>query len=190
MQVLTAGVRVRVRAGELDELVGRRRERAATGDLDLRALGVKLRGERVERDGLEADEVVAGGHARGDRRRPGRVLVDHLARAPVAVSNRARDQARLVDLEPGEVRSVHAGASGARALREVREHRPVRVRPDLVPVGGDGLASDGGRTELESAGRAIVVARKGWVSRVLDRVAREYELRRHSATWSKSYVLR
>ena len=71
----------------------------AYGDLQLRALGVELRGEGVQRDRLEADEVVARGHAARDRRRPGRVLVDHLAGAPVAVTDRAGEQASLVDLE-------------------------------------------------------------------------------------------
>ena len=193
MQVLTAWVRVRVRAGELDELVGRRRERAATGDLDLRALGVKLRGERVERDGLEADEVVARGHARGDRRRPGRVLVDHLAGAPVAVGDGAVEQAGLVDLEELERLSVDTSASAAWALGEVRElcrefclvlsgvvhdlrdthHRAVRVRPDLVPVGSDWLASADGSGQLESARASVVVAGERGVGRVLDGVAAE-----------------
>ena len=59
----------------------------------------------------------------------------------------------------------------AAVLREVREHRAVRVRPDLVPVRGDGLACDGGRAELERAGRAVVVAGERRVRGVLDRVA-------------------
>jgi hypothetical protein len=116
-----AGVRVGVAAGEGDELVGGGREAAAAGDRDLRALGVHLRGERVERDRLEADEVVAARHGLGDGGGPGRVLGDHLARAPGAVVDGAGQQAGLVDLEPLERGGVDAGARAAWALREVGE---------------------------------------------------------------------
>ena len=75
----------------------------------------------MQGDRLEADEVVARGDGGRDRRRPGRVLVDHLARAPVAVADRAREEAGLVDLEPLERVRVHAGAGVAGALREVGE---------------------------------------------------------------------
>ena len=74
----------------------------AYGDLQLRALGVELRGQRVQRDRLEADEVRAARDARGDGRCPARVLRDHLPVAPRAAVDRAGEEAGFVDLEPLE----------------------------------------------------------------------------------------
>ena len=186
----------------------------AYGDLQLRALGVELlargasvhaaasvrltthSGHGVKSDSLKADQVVAAGDARGDRGRPRRVVVDHLAGAPEAVVDGAAQQTSLVDLEPLERGRVHSRARRARALREVRQlcwgwdcpvsanagsagdrfgkqahHGAVGVRPDLVPVRGDRVARLSVRSELECARSAVVVAGDGGVSRVSDRVA-------------------
>lgn len=118
---LTAGVRRGVSTGEGDELISGGSAVPAAGDLELGTLGVELCGEGVQSNRLEADEVVARRDGRGDRRRPGRVLVDHLASRPVAVADRARQKAGLVDLEPLERRRVHASARATRALRQVGE---------------------------------------------------------------------
>ncbi len=50
-------------------------------------------------DGLESDEVVSARNTARDRRRPSVVVVDHLPRTPVAISDRPGDETRLVDFE-------------------------------------------------------------------------------------------
>ena len=141
-----ARVAVAVGTGEADELSCSGRAAASAGDLDLGALGVELLhrtggvvsgdhtcaqrrksgdgthgGHRVERDGLEADEVVAGGDRGRDRRRPGRVVGDHLAVGPRAAVDGAGEEPGLVDLEPLERVRVHTRARRAGALGEVRQ---------------------------------------------------------------------
>lgn len=73
----------------------------------------------VQRDSLETDEVVAGGDAGRDGRRPGRVVCDHLAVGPRAGVDGAGEEAGLVNLEPLERARVDARAGGARAFCEV-----------------------------------------------------------------------
>lgn len=120
--------RVAVATREGNELGSGGRKAASTGDLDLRALRVELlynvfvsawappstkrthSGHGVEGDGLKTDEVVARGHACGDRARPARVLIDHLARSPLATVNGAGKETRLVDLEPLRLRGVDTSA--------------------------------------------------------------------------------
>ena len=75
----------------------------------------------MESDGLEADEVVAGGNRLGDRRGPRRVVGNHLASGPLAIVDGAGEQTSLVDLEPLEGGCVNSGAGRARARREVGE---------------------------------------------------------------------
>ena len=53
----------------------------------------------MERDGLEADEVVTGGDGARDRGRPGGVLLDHKTVGPEAVVDGAVDETLLVNLE-------------------------------------------------------------------------------------------
>lgn len=72
-------------------------------------------------DRLEADEVVTRGDGRGDSRRPGRVVGDHLAVTPRAGVDSAGQETGLVNLEPFERVSVDASAGRARAFREVSE---------------------------------------------------------------------
>ena len=91
--------------------------------------GTTYSGHGVESDGLEADEVVARGHARRDRRRPGRVVGDHLARAPEPVADRAVDQPGLIDLEPLGVRSVKLVACGPVAHGHIGHNRAGIVGP-------------------------------------------------------------
>ena len=64
----------------------------------------------MERNSLESNLVVSGRHRSGNGSGPRGVLVDHLARAPVAVADGAAQQACLVDLEPLEAVGVHARA--------------------------------------------------------------------------------
>ena len=54
-------------------------------------------------------------------------------------------------------------------------HGAVRVRPDLVPVGGDGRTGRGSRGELQSTRSAVIVASQGRVRRVRDGVAAKWE---------------
>lgn len=92
------GVRRGVAAGELHGGPGAAAPAARDGEL--RALGVELRLVRgVDRERLEADHVVAVRGRRRNRRRPRRVVRDHLAVAPVAVGDGSGDEAGLVDLE-------------------------------------------------------------------------------------------
>lgn len=53
----------------------------------------------MESDGLETDEIVSGRNCRGDGRRPGRVLSNHLAVSPRAAINGTREQPGFVNLE-------------------------------------------------------------------------------------------
>lgn len=67
---------------------------------ELRALHVELRLVcGADRDRLEADHVVAIGRCRGDSRHPREVLCNHLAGAPVPVSDTAREETGLIDLQ-------------------------------------------------------------------------------------------
>ena len=50
-------------------------------------------------DRLEADEVISAGDTARDGRCPSAVLVDHFSGAPVAVTDRAAEEARFVDFE-------------------------------------------------------------------------------------------
>lgn len=95
----TTGVRVTVSTGEGNELVRRGGAGSATDDLDLSTFWVELCGKGVQGDRLETNEVVSRGDGGGDGRRPGGVLVNHLAGTPVAISDGARDKTGLVDLE-------------------------------------------------------------------------------------------
>jgi hypothetical protein len=87
-------------------------------------------GHRVESDRLEADEVVARRDRRRDGGSPGRGLVDHLTSSPLTGVDSAREETRLVDLEPVKAASADASAGRARALGEVGELGAVRVGPD------------------------------------------------------------
>ncbi|CAI6334501.1 unnamed protein product [Periconia digitata] len=86
------------RDGDAAEALG-----ASASDLDLSARDVELRGGAGVVDGelLDADEVLAGGHARGD---VDRVLGRHVPGGLAAVEGRAN----LLDLEPWG-RSVGGG---------------------------------------------------------------------------------
>ena len=147
-------------------------------------------GHRVESDRLEADEVVARGDACGDRRRPARVLRDHLAGSPLAGVDGAGEETRLVDLEPLSLGRVNTSAGRAAGCEvgqlaacqchvtenSVRDtyHRAGIVRPDLVPVRSDVGASRDGGSLLKSTGGTIIVAGKGSSSSILDGVAVTY----------------
>ena len=56
----------------------------------------------MESNGLETDEVVAGGHSAWDGRGPGRVVSNHLAVSPLAVVDGTRQETGFVNLEPFE----------------------------------------------------------------------------------------
>lgn len=75
----------------------------------------------MQSDGLETDKVVARRHRRRNRGGPRRVVGDHLARSPGSVEDSAREQTRLVDLEPLEVVRVDTRAGRAGALSKVSE---------------------------------------------------------------------
>lgn len=75
----------------------------------------------MQGDRLEPDEVVARGHGGRDRRRPRRVVRDHLAGGPLAAADGARQQTSLVDLEPLQGLGGRACAGRAGALCEVGE---------------------------------------------------------------------
>ena len=144
-------------------------------------------GHRVESDRLKADEVVARGDACGDRRRPARVLRDHLAGSPLAGVDGAGEETRLVDLEPLSLGRIDASAGRATRCevgqlgacqRHVTEnsvrgtyHRAGVVRPDLVPVRSDLRASRNRCGELQCAAGAVIVASNLRVRCIRDRVA-------------------
>ena len=63
------------------------------------------------------------------------------------------------------------------------------MRPDLVPVGGDGGAGLDGSGELEGTRGTVIIARDGRVRRVLDRVAAHIQSAPHATTSIRRYVL-
>lgn len=88
----------------------------------------------MEGNSLETDEVVARGNGGRDGGRPGRVLVNHLARPPVPVADSSGDQAGLVNLELQRVKRTHEQCRTARILTlhthlSVLALTPVQVDP-------------------------------------------------------------
>lgn len=73
----------------------------------------------MQRNCLETNQVIATRHGRGDSGSPRRVLGNHLPVTPVAVIHGARDESRLINLEPFQARSVGAGAGRSGALGQV-----------------------------------------------------------------------
>ena len=73
----------------------------------------------MESNGLETDEVVAGGHSAWNGCGPGRVVSNHLAVSPLAVVDGTRQETGFVNLEPLEGVRVDTSAGGTRALCEV-----------------------------------------------------------------------
>lgn len=53
----------------------------------------------MKSDGLEPDEVISGGYCGGDRRRPARVLGNHLSGSPGSVIDGSREKSGFVNLE-------------------------------------------------------------------------------------------
>lgn len=92
---------------------------AAAGDLDVQALGVVLGAvllaRAVERDGLVAEDVVAGSERRGDVHGPGVVVGNHLVGRPVV------SETGFVNLDPLQGGLVGIGAV-AGALGDVGDH--------------------------------------------------------------------
>lgn len=165
-----AWVAHRVAARELD---GRR----AGGSLSSTSSDDKLGTLRVELGGvglvkgqeLVSDQVFAIGQSSGNRRGPSKFLQDDSI-PPRALSQRAREETTLVDLEPVELGTVGTGA-GTRALGHVDHDRALHVCP-LSPFGGDLITSFDSGGELSGASLVVVVAGHAGSSRAHDGVER------------------
>ncbi|KAL5896110.1 hypothetical protein ACKVWC_011545 [Pyricularia oryzae] len=134
------GVGGLVESGGLDAggLVG-----AATGDLDVHALGVHLGTTLavalVQGDDLVAEHVVAGSQVAGDGDGGLVAVLDELVGSPDAVL-----QTGLADLEEVERRGVDLVAAGGAAVGEVVDDGALVAVGPGVPLDGHGLSGRDG----------------------------------------------
>lgn len=75
----------------------------------------------MECDGLETDEVVAGGNGAGDGGGPRGVVSNHLAISPRTTVDVSGEETGLVDLEPLKRFCADTCAGGAGALSKVHQ---------------------------------------------------------------------